>query len=307
MSVEKDFHLAPPKLYRTSRKIIEKLNDISDLTLVHPGDYDISSGRILAGHKSLGPTKIKQVLGPHVPEGDMFIIYGDETSKNVGLDFARNQYKFLRNLKQNGNFSAFYNEPETEERTLKDALVELSKDDSLCIAKSYFFQNDEQVNQMLSTYGSVFLKPIFGCRMAGVQKISSLDDLKNLNIPESELQGNYILQEPLVDPENTEKRIIILDGNHLVSRTHFDRNKPWETSYNQKTAVYNPTEKEIEVSKNIASRIGGYLVGVDFIGSKVNEVNGTGTAVKTHLPDETLLYDKTDEVVKSILEHTNSN
>ena len=300
ISVEQDFEKAPLDLYKSSRQIMRQLDKEVELFLVFPGDYEISTGLIKAAYKYVNSNKIKQVKGIHEPFGDMFIIYGDETSKNLGLNFAKNQYKFLKKLKTNKQFSHFYNEPEVEEATLKDKLVSLSKDKTLGIAETYFYKSKNQVEELLDKYsGSLIVKPIFGCRMAGVQKITSVDDLAKAGLTDSELRENYIFQQPLKSQD--EKRIFVLDGKILGSRIYYNRKNPWNNSKNQITKIENPSDREAQISMNIAKKLGSYLLGVDFIGEGVNEINGTGTGVVFYDKNNKLIFDKTPQVVESIL------
>ncbi len=279
MSVEEGFEKTPvDKKYETSRLVMELLNarpDV-DLVLVHPGDYNLNDGSINRAFDFVNPTTIKQSKSSHFPSGDMFIIYGDETSKNAGLDFGRNQYSFLKNLKQNNSFSYFFNEPETEELTLKDGLIKLSIDDSLPVAKTVYFDSFDQTKELINQYGSIIIKPIFGCAGAGVNKLSLIEDIFNLDVSENDLQGNYVLQEPLFGDET---RITLLDGKFLWSMRHQNRSAPWAKNEKHSSNFYQPNEEELNSARKISDAVGAYLIGVDFIGTKVNEINGTGTGM----------------------------
>jgi glutathione synthase/RimK-type ligase-like ATP-grasp enzyme len=298
MSVEQGFLDSSPNLYMSSKRITEKLDNLVNLSLVYPSDYSLETMSIQASY-TLANRTLERKSGHHLPRGDLFIIYGDETSKNMGLEFARNQYEFLKRLRNQKSFSNFFNTPESEEKTMKNQLVPLSQDSSLGIARTYNFENYNQAQELLGNYGQVVLKPIFGCRGSGVRLISSIDDLANLGLQEEELKRNYVLQEGLFGDE---KRIVLLDGNLLCSRIHKNRRTPWNSNMPQQTFVYQPSLQELDVSRKIASELGLTLAGVDFIGDKVNEINGTGTGIV--IPDHTgkLLYDKTDVFVQKVME-----
>ncbi|MBT7903167.1 hypothetical protein HN587_04860 [Candidatus Woesearchaeota archaeon] len=298
-SVEEGFQNYPEEFYRTSRRILSKLSDITDLFLVVPGDYNLEKGTIKKAFRFLSPTQLQQILGEHQPEGDMFIIYGDETSKNIGLEFAKRQYQFLQNLKSEGAFKQFLNEPETEEATLKDRLVELSKDPSLNIAETIRYTSRDQTKRLIQKYGGqIILKPIFGCRGSGVTIVTSLDDLFAQVNSEDELKRDYILQEPL---DGSEVRVVLLDDQLLCSRVHHNRKTPWDTTRSQTTYDHSPTTDELEITSRISTQVGAYLIGVDFIGPKVNEINGTGTGLVIYDHTGNLIYDKTDEFVRHVM------
>ena len=295
MSVEEGFEKSPPNLYRTSKSIINKLNNIYDLFLVHPGDYDIETLTIKQAFKIKPSSKLEKVLDSHEPRGDLFIIYGDETSKNIGFEFAEQQYDFLEKIESSGNFSKFLNKPGTEKNTLKNCLVDLSKDISFGIASTFKIEHLSEIKEYVKNYGSIIAKPIFGCRGSGVFKIESSNNLEY--IFENKSIDDYVFQEPLAGPE---KRVVLLNGELLCSRIHYDRETPWSSSDSQKTYVYQPNDFELEVSKLISKTISADIIGVDFIGDKINEINGTGTALITYDHNDNLLYDKTDDFVKLV-------
>ena len=118
-----------------------------------------------------------------------------------------------------------------------------------------------------------------------------MDDLLKLNLEEG---SDYILQEPLVGPET---RIVLLGDDFLCSRIHYSRKTPWGQDNPQKTYSHHPSKKELEISYAIKDKISTDLIGVDFIGHKVNEVNGTGTGIKIFDHNYEELYDKTPQFV----------
>ncbi|MBU1199213.1 MAG: hypothetical protein KKF46_03990 [Nanoarchaeota archaeon] len=297
MSVEEGFLESSQDSYLTSKRIVRKISELVTLFLVHPADYDLNSMKIKNVYLFEGE-KLKQEKNSHIPQGDMFIIYGDETSKNVGLDFGRSQYAFLKKLQEQGNFKHFFNTPQAEENTMKDALVEFSKNHILQIADTFRFNDYETTEDMLHKYGSLVLKPIFGCRGSGVHLIHRLDDLQKLDVGLDFIKGNYVLQEPLQGPE---KRLVLLGGSLLCSRVHYNRKTPWNQDNKQETYVYTPSDRELELSQKIAEKAGLELAGIDFIGEKVNEINGTGSGLVIYNHHNELLYDKSDAFVQRVI------
>ena len=266
------------------KQLIEK--DNVELVVVHPRDYNNEKGTIKRGYRFVNSSRIEEILKEHKPEGDMFIIFGDETSKNIGLDFAKKQYDFLDNLKKNKNFRYFFNNPDAEKSTLKSYLIEISKDASFGVARTYSFENRDSISRLLDQYGTIIMKPIFGCRGAGVRKLSSIEDI--FKIPDDVLKADYIFQEPL---EGDEKRVVILDNEFLCARIHKNRKTPWNQNNNQETFRYVPTSNELEIARKLGVQINADIIGVDFIGDKVNEINGTGTGLKIIDHNGNLLYD----------------
>lgn len=275
------------------------LNEKFDLHIIHPREYDFKNMTV---PNSYGVEITDNTItfyerkGEHIPQGDAFFVFSSGGGHNLGLEFARNHISFLKYLRDNNNFQYFFNSPETQEMMLKDKLVELSSEfDGVAKTKEF---SRENLEDMLSTYGSVIAKPIAGAKGSGVVKLKSSDDLEKLisslqpnnlestddlekltslqpNNLESYLSSNYVLQEPLSGPE---KRLIVLDGKYLGARVHINRSTPWEENNpDHRTEIYTPTEKEIKLAEQVAKRVGATIAGVDFIGDKINELNGGGT------------------------------
>lgn len=272
MSIEKGFLDSPPNAYRSSKRIVPKLNDLVNLHLVHPSDYLFGTSEILKSYK-YHAGRLVEYQSRHQPEGDIFIIYGDETSKNHGVDFGREQYAFLRNLRARGLFNRFINDPNTEELMMKDALVNLCKEPALSVASTFCIPIQSEMKQLIEQYGYLILKPKFGCRSTGVKKITSLHDVQNIDF--GQLRNNYVLQEPLDGPE---VRVVILEGEFLFAR-HDENLHPWDNPKDAFTKVGEPNNFQITTAKNIATRVKADIIGIDFIGCKVYELNGTGTGL----------------------------
>ena len=292
MSVEEGFYTTPEYKYRTSKNLVNKLNEQYDLTLVVPSEYNIDDMTINSGYKLIDDS-VEKVLGEHNPEGDMFIIYGDETSKNKGLAFGRNQYKFLRGLETSKKFGYFFNKPDVEEATLKDKLVDLGKKYSGVVANTFFYESDDQLREEFSKYGSIVLKPVFGCASAGVRKFDSFNEFKSVELKHP--INEYIFQEPL---EGSETRVILLDGNYIGSRTDFDY-MPWSNK-NPKTFLGDPNDMQLESARILQKELGADLIGVDFMGDKIYELNGTGTGLISYDHNNNLIFDYTENFIKFI-------
>ncbi len=295
MSVDKNFEQAPPHKYRSSKKVVELLSQEHDLILVHPGDFHPQEAAVSRSFRYLEPGKLEIIPRKHLPEGDLFIVYGDETSKNPGLDFGRQFYSSLRNLRRQERFPYFLNDPDAEEATLKDYLAELYEQGDFSVAATFHYLNKENSQRLLEKHGQLVFKPIFGCGSAGVHKISSLDELDELDRlgSEEEVRKNYAIQELL---NGSEIRVIILGGEFLCSREDINYH-PWSDRKTLMTKVGNPTAFQIDTSQRIAQRLKADLVGVDFIGDKVYEINGTGTGLIAYDENCRLLFDRTPEFV----------
>ena len=286
----------PRKLgtYRNTRSILSQLKGQANVVLVHPGDYVEGTSLVRNGYRFVSPSRIARSFGEHEPSGDIFVVYGDESSKGFGTEFARKQYGFLKNLQKKGNFECFVNTPEAEEKTMKDYLIELSDPD---VALTYPYKNRDQVESLLYEHGELVIKPIFGSRGLDARKI---DDVSDLDImPEEIFSSECIFQEVL---SGDEKRITMLNNEVLCSRIYMDRRNPWNPYGKQITLNYTPTEREIQISERLNKDIGAELIAVDFIGDKVNEINGTSSGLILYDHNGELVYDHTQAFVDRILQ-----
>ena len=287
MSVEKDFEKTPSDKYRTSKKIISVLNRLSDLVLVTPTEYneDLS---VSSAYKILDG-ELVTTQGRHVPHGDLFITYGDETSKNLGLGFARMQYDYLSRLEESGSFTQFFNKSEVEERTMKENLINLRAQFGDVFAQTYKVEDERQIQELFNKHGSLIAKPIFGCASAGVKKINNMSDFYQNEL--NEKINDYVFQEPL---NGLETRVIVLGGEYLGSRQdlHYE---PWSEK-KPSTKIGSPSVQMIDFTKDLAENMGADILGVDFMDDKVYEINGTGTGLIAYNDNE-LLFDYTPQFV----------
>ena len=298
MSVEEGFLESPPNVYMTSKRLTHSLSGLVDLRLVHPSDYCINDMSIRMVYRREGERLIP--LGEHItPSGDLFIIYGDETSKARGVDFGRKQYALLKRLQDLRRFNHFLNPPHAEENTMKDMLVNLYAEGFTHIPFTAHFSGLWDLTESLKEYSQLVAKPIFGCRGTGIRIIKTEQEAEDLAKRIDDLFKEYVFQEVLDGPE---KRIVILNRQLLCSRIHFERETPWRKSSSQRTEIYKPTQEEIEISIKLSERLGLTLAGIDFIGSKINEINGTGTGLALNDHNGNLLYDHTPNLVSFIMD-----
>jgi len=255
------------------------------------GDMDIrregDNGRFYC---FMGPES-SVVYTDEIPEAALFLIYGTEemTGKLDGMH--EEHYSFLRALRDNGRIGKFLNDPTAERKTVKDAFCEAY--DSIPMGRTYMFRTQKELIEALGEYGVLVKKPIFGCRGRGVEKISASDVEK---IPSDEEVGSYVFQEFVKGPE---KRLILFNKELIVSRIAHNRRHPWEVGNmnGEKKELYNPTKRELSKSIEMMEALGLEIGAVDWIGEKINEVNGSGTGLVGLDENGNLLYDHVSDLV----------
>jgi glutathione synthase/RimK-type ligase-like ATP-grasp enzyme len=280
MSVEEGFEKNRVP-YRSSNKIARAIQERGhDLHLVKPKGYDLDALTVEASYqfRNVMEDELLKKTGRHTPEGDLFIIYGDETSKSPGLDFGLMQYEFLRQLESTGLIGRFFNRPDAEAKTIKPWLAEQYAKgalDGLPVAATYTPISLDEVRHLLTEHHELVLKPSFGCRSTGVRKIR---DVSELSDGEQNNLRDIVLQE-VIESKGVEGRIAVLDGNILFTTKYFNFSAPWEkqTEYDAKESEF--SSEQIEASLTLLGITGLDFGGVDWIGDKINEINGTGTGV----------------------------
>jgi glutathione synthase/RimK-type ligase-like ATP-grasp enzyme len=117
-------------------------------------------------------------------------------------------------------------------------------------------------------------KPSWGGGMIGVQKIDRHEQL-------TQFAGcsDYVFQEFLDGPE---KRLWFLGDEVVAARIIHNRPKPWQKKTNSRMEEFTENLEhkfpiEIAAAKKIWQEAGLEVGCVDFIGDKINELNGCGT------------------------------
>lgn len=265
----------------TGMSLANTVNENSDMIVTSPEFYDLKDNKIQAfRYDECG----LHYVGNITPEADIWILWTDGyrvNHQNFGFAKKLDHYFamlnfFEKNLRE-GNIGSIYNSPQAERRTLKNFLTEeeLKKE----VIPTYLIRTFEELQDLFTKRKIIVIKPILGGARRGIKKIEKEQDLKpfkKLDITEYIAQDYY---------PGAEKRMWIIDGKFVEGRIMHGRQTPWsEESHDYDVNYYNgqtdsdQAKKDIATTNKVAEIVGINFGAIDFIGDKVNEVNGAGTS-----------------------------
>jgi hypothetical protein len=266
------------KRYQTIRTLVTALDGECDLIVAPIDGYDYAKRKISAYRRVPGGKFEK--IGMQTPQADLWIVYTDGyyldwnalgfNDRNELLDA---QFTIHEECLSNGSVRRMINTPRAERHTLKAWFTGLDLLE-YNIPETYTRHAIEKVNHLLARDNCLIAKPSWGGGMVGVHKIDTYEQLVQFAARE-----DYIFQEFLNGPE---KRLWFLGDQVVAARVIHDRPKPWQKKTNSRIEAF--TERledkfanEIAAAKEIWRRAGLEVGCVDFIGEKINELNGCGT------------------------------
>lgn len=269
---------APIKGLGTGKHVIKALSENSELIVTTPELYDFRNRVIGAFKIENGQYKF---IGNVEPKADIWWMQTDgywinHSKKGFDrpLDFHEEQMQYFESLLEKGDVGEIVNHPTTERKTLKSYLSELQQEFPQII-HTYNITNIDELYELQKEKGIVVIKPIWGGARKGVEKISSKEQIKkwsNINL------ADYVVQD--YSPGD-EKRMWVLGGKFVEGRLMKGRQTPWsaeEPTYEIRYHNGSEAQDDINLTNKIAEKIGLNYGSVDFLGDKVNELNGAGTS-----------------------------
>ena len=223
------------------------------------------------------------------PEADLWIVYSDGYDldhRASGFarrrDFFRAQIDFHQRQLDAGNVGRVINEPAVEMRTLKSWLASLDADEYRVIP-TRLFSSIEEVYDFRKDAGAIVAKPDWGGGGMDVRRLSSESDVRRFEQALAET-GETDVSAYCFQPyrPGDEKRMWFVNGRFVAGRKSHGRATPWSDS----TADYDVHPygagaegfpADLEASERLC-KVSGLDVGaIDFIGDRINEINGCGT------------------------------
>jgi len=231
------------------------------------------------------------------PEADLWIFYSDgyqTDTKALGyptsMDYYRKLMNFLDDQIIEGNVREIISSPEVERATLKDYFTRLDPEE-FNIIPTYTFKEFKELKEKFLEKGKLVVKPNWGGAMTGVKLIKTGEDLlkyEDLNI------SDLVFQD--YSP-GVEKRMWITNGNFVEGRSIEGRETPWDpirrknrivTRYNRNEVSklgdedkMREFEETLKSTQKMVEKTGLVVGAIDFLGNKINEVNGAGTSFIT--------------------------
>jgi hypothetical protein len=300
------------RISTTMRKIITVLDRHFDLLVIPISSYDFKNGHVRAYRRVKGGA-FKSV-GAIKPEGDLWIVYTDGyylNHRRFGFrqrrDFFNAQIEFHQKHLSAGSVHMMVNSPEAEARTLKSWLTTLNFKKTKVIP-TYGFSSIDEVYDFQKQKRSIVAKPIWGGASTQVRMLTDEATVREFHnhlkkYSDRDL-SDFCFQ---VFCSGDEKRLWFMGGEFIAGRKFRGRETPWsEWADDCRLSTYDKRSRNGFAADLAAARqlcdLSGISVGcIDFIGNRINEINGGGTVLTTH-EKRRLFVDTRPAFIKYILE-----
>jgi glutathione synthase/RimK-type ligase-like ATP-grasp enzyme len=278
--------------FSTMRKFITLMDRRFDLLLLPVSGYDFRRGRARAFRRLKGGAF--ESVGMIKPEGDLWLIYSDGyylNHRRFGFRLRRDYFNAQMNFHQEyfgrGSVSLMINNPESEARTLKSWFATLSGARERVI-RTHVFQCIDDAYDFQKKEGRVVVKPVWGGASTEVQLLDEEAAVRRFHV-----QLKRRTDRDLTDYcfqafcRGEEKRLWFVGGRFVAGRKYDRRERPWE-NWNDKCRVfaYNKNSqpgfgRDLAAAQHLCELSGLSVGAVDFIGDRINEINGGGTVMTT--------------------------
>lgn len=278
--------------YSTMRRLVRLLDKECDLLLAPVNGYDFKRGRVTV-YKRNADGSFKK-LGKQTPRADLWIVYSDGFDQNhssfgfrLRRDYLQAQLDFHQQQLQVGNVACLINSPEAERRTLKSWLATLDFKQSRVIP-THVFSDIAEVFDFQRERGVIVAKLSWGGANLGIERLRSEAAVRKFqgrlaDCPDRDL-SDFCFQHYC---RGDEKRFWFIGGKFQSARIIHGRETPWSGDADDfYVRAYNPDSangfrRDLAAAEHLCQLSGISLGSVDFIGSRINEVNGGGTVLTT--------------------------
>ncbi|MDT4968781.1 MAG: hypothetical protein QOJ64_3518 [Acidobacteriota bacterium] len=302
--------------FTTMRKFIRVMDQHFDLMVLPLDGYDFKRGLVRA-YRRINGGRFRS-LGLIEPRGDLWMVYSDGYYLNHGLcgfrlrrDYFNAQIAFHEKQLRDGRVALMVNTPEAETRTLKSWFATLDFEKTRVIP-TYTFCNIDDVHDFQKKEKAIVVKPVWGGAATEVQLLSGEQSVRSFDRKlkrrlDRDL-SDYCFQLLCRGPE---KRLWFAGGKFITGRKYGGKGVPWSgwTDPCPLTAYNKPSHKDFDRDVAAARKmteLSGISVGsVDFIGDRINEVNGAGT-VMTEVNGGRIFTDARPAIVNYLLALTRS-
>ena len=278
--------------FSTMHKFLTAMDGHFDLLVIPINGYDFKRQRVRAFRRLKGGAF--KTIGMIKPEGDLWLVYSDGyylSHRRYGFrlrrDYFNAQLDFHQRHLSRRSVALMVNHPEAEARTLKSWFATLNFRKARVIP-TYTFKKIDEVYDFQKEKSSVVVKPVWG---GGSKEVEWLKDEASVRKFENKLKkhsdrdlSDYCFQ---VYCRGDEKRLWFVDGKFVAGRKYRGRETPWE-SWNEKCrlSAYNKAShrgftEDLAAAQHICELSGIRVGAVDFIGNRINEINGCGTVMTT--------------------------
>jgi hypothetical protein len=293
--------LLESRRFSTMRRLIRWLDRCCDLRLVPVSGYDFKRGRVTT-YRRRPDGSFEKMRHSSVPRADLWIVYSDgfyldprAFGFKLRRDYLQAQLAFHEEQLRMETVRVMINSPEAEARTLKSWLATLDFQSSRVIP-TYLFSGITEVYDLQRARGTIVAKLNWGGANLGVERLRSESCVREFERRLKEC-ADRDLSDYCFQPycRGEEKRFWFAGGKCLAARVIHGRETPWSGMRdNFRVAAYDADgsaafARDLSAARRLIERAGIDVGSVDFIGSRINEVNGGGTVLTTYCFDKMVI------------------
>lgn len=269
--------------FSTLRSIVTALDRHYDLWVLPIDGYDFKKRKARAYRRVAGGRF--EFTRSITPAADMWIVYTDGYYLNPAdqgfkgpTEYIEAQMEFHEEFSENGSVSRLINTVESERNTWKGSFAKLD-DRGFQIIKTFIVTTSGEVLDLVKEYKVLIAKPNWSGGGKGVQKLTTQAEA-------ADFARRNKLHEFCFQPAVTgdEKRFWFAGDDCVGARRIENRRAPWMDRIpdQYRSTVYDRTsgnkfERDLQAAKKMWRHSGLSIGSVDFIGDKINELNGCGT------------------------------
>lgn len=279
--------LVAGKRVSTIRSMVSALDPICDLLILPISEYDFKKSTVEAYRRKAGGTFSH--VGTVKPEADLWIVYSDgywlehaQFGFDSRMEFIDAQFKFHQEALDTQAVAKIVNSPQAEKNCLKSWLAELDAD-KFGLIQTFKVSTYEHAHELLGARGTLVAKPDWGGAGSGIFKIEQGQDIEKLQAELEQAKcslNDYSFQ---LFATGEEKRLWFVNGQCVSGRKTYGRHTPWSPDTKEFKVVFYGDEsvegfaRDHEIARKLCHEAGLLVGSIDFIGDKINEINGAGT------------------------------
>jgi glutathione synthase/RimK-type ligase-like ATP-grasp enzyme len=279
--------------FSTMRRLVRWLDGNCELLLAPVNGYDFKRGKVSVYRRNRIDEFEK--VGLLRPRADLWIVYSDGFYLDPGTlgfrlrrDYLNAQFDFHREQMDKGRVGCIVNSPEAEARTLKSWLATLDVE-KFRVIPTYVFSGIAEVFDFQRARTVIVAKLNWGGAGEGVERLRSEQDVREFQqrlarCTDRDL-SDYCFQ---VYARGDEKRFWFVGGQCAAARVIHGRDTPWSDDADDFSVDTYDSHSSRNFARDRAAaellceRSGISVGAVDFIGGRINEVNGGGTVLTTY-------------------------
>lgn len=269
--------------FSTIRSLVTAVDRQSNLSILPIDGYDFKKKRVRMYRRVAGGRFEFERTG--TPQADLWVVYTDgyylnfkEQGFSCAADYIKAQMEFHETWSSAKPEGCMVNSVAAERHTLKRSFAVLNAERSNII-KTYVPESAADLTDLMNSHKILVAKPNWSGGGQGVEKLTS--QTAAARFAKNNRLADFCFQ-PFVKGE--EKRLWFAGDKCVAARTIKDRKAPWMDSIpaTYRSRVYDRShgqvfKRDLAAAEKLWKTTGLQMGSVDFIGDRINELNGCGT------------------------------